>query len=171
MRHTPNHFPNHGAHAPFRQSEWVAIPAHPRLILSAGSFRPIASENLGGQARATNRPTCIQLMTFCDPPYNTGNDGFGYNDRFNHSTWLVFMRSRLVLAKSLLKQDGVIFVQCDDNEQAYLKILMDEIFGRENFINNFIWKKRSTLVDRKRTSIQIRNMSWPMQKISTQMER
>ncbi len=77
-------------------------------------------------------------LIYIDPPYNTGNDSFKYNDKFNHSTWLTFMKNRLEIAKILLANDGVIFVQCDDNEQAYLKILMDEIFERENFINTII---------------------------------
>ncbi|GAA9233469.1 hypothetical protein HpHA215_08990 [Helicobacter pylori] len=72
---------------------------------------------------------------YIDPPYNTGNDSFNYNDNFNHSSWLVFMKNRLEVAREFLSDDGVIFVQCDDNEQAYLKVLMDEIFGRENFVN------------------------------------
>ena len=80
-------------------------------------------------------------LIYIDPPYNTGNDGFKYNDNFNHSTWLTFMKNRLEVAKQLLRDDGVIFVQCDDNEQAYLKVLMDEVFGRENFITNFLWEK------------------------------
>ena len=71
---------------------------------------------------------------YIDVPYNTGSDSFGYNDRFNHSTWLVFMKNRLELAKKLLNLKGVIFVHCDNNEQAYLKVLMDEIFGRNNFV-------------------------------------
>ncbi|GAA7559225.1 site-specific DNA-methyltransferase [Helicobacter pylori] len=76
---------------------------------------------------------------YIDPPYNTGNDSFNYNDNFNHSSWLVFMKNRLEIAREFLSDDGVIFVQCDDNEQAYLKVLMDEIFGRENFeVNYFI---------------------------------
>ena len=74
-------------------------------------------------------------LIYIDPPYNTGNDEFKYNDNFNHSTWLTFMKNRLEVAKQLLKNEGVIFVQCDDNEQAYLKVLMDEIFGVENFVN------------------------------------
>jgi len=74
-------------------------------------------------------------LIYIDPPYNTGNDGFKYNDSFNHSTWLTFMKNRLEIARTLLRDDGVIFVQCDDNEQAYLKILMDQIFYRENFIS------------------------------------
>lgn len=88
-------------------------------------------------------------LIYIDPPYNTGNDGFNYNDSFNHSSWLTFMKNRLILAKKLLKEDGVIFVQCDDNEQAYLKILMDEIFYRENFIANLIWEKKTGASDAK----------------------
>ncbi|WRC57187.1 site-specific DNA-methyltransferase [Helicobacter pylori] len=79
---------------------------------------------------------------YIDPPYNTGNDSFNYNDNFNHSSWLVFMKNRLEAARELLSDDGVIFVQCDDNEQAYLKVLMDEIFGRENFVNCIVWKRK-----------------------------
>lgn len=82
-------------------------------------------------------------LIYIDPPYNTGNDSFNYNDNFNHSTWLTFMKNRLKVAKDLLREDGVIFVQCDDNEQAYLKVLMDDIFGRENFVNNIIWKTKN----------------------------
>lgn len=74
---------------------------------------------------------------YIDPPYNTQNDSFNYNDSFNHSTWLTFMKNRLELARKLLREDGSIFVQCDDNEQAYLKVLMDGIFGRDNFIAEF----------------------------------
>jgi adenine-specific DNA-methyltransferase len=81
-------------------------------------------------------------LIYIDPPYNTGNDSFKYNDRFNHSTWLTFMKNRLEVAREFLSEDGVVFVQCDYNEQAYLKILMDEIFGRENFINEIIWKRK-----------------------------
>lgn len=73
-------------------------------------------------------------LIYIDPPYNTGNDSFKYNDNFSHSTWLTFMRNRLLISKELLRNDGLIFIQCDDNEQAYLKVLLDEIFGRENFI-------------------------------------
>lgn len=74
-------------------------------------------------------------MIYIDIPYNTGSDSFRYNDNFNHSTWLVFMKNRLEIAKDLLRTDGVIFVQSDDNEHAYLKVLMDEVFGRERYIN------------------------------------
>lgn len=86
--------------------------------------------------RYEGKVKCIYI----DPPYNTGSDSFNYNDKFNHSTWLVFMKNRLELAKRLLKDDGVIFVQCDDNEQAYLKVLMDDVFGRDNFVNTIAVK-------------------------------
>lgn len=79
-------------------------------------------------------------LIYIDPPYNTGSDSFGYNDRFNHSSWLVFMKNRLEIAKELLRNDGSIFIQCDDNEQAYLKVLCDEVFGRENFVNCIVVK-------------------------------
>ncbi|WP_257936026.1 type III restriction/modification system, modification subunit [Campylobacter lari] len=82
-------------------------------------------------------------LIYIDPPYNTGNDSFKYNDKFKHSTWLTFMKNRLEVAREFLRDDGVIFVQCDDNEQAYLKVLMDEIFGRENFVNTITCKVKS----------------------------
>ncbi len=85
---------------------------------------------------------------YIDPPYNTGNDSFNYNDNFNHSSWLVFMKNRLEIAKEFLSENGVIFIQCDDNEQAYLKVLCDEIFGRENFVACFVWEKTSNSLSR-----------------------
>jgi adenine-specific DNA-methyltransferase len=108
-------------------------------------------------------------MIYIDPPYNTGGDGFVYQDdrKFakrelqqlagvseerakrildftqsksnSHSAWLTFMYPRLYIAKQLLKEDGVIFVSIDDNEVAQLRLLMDEIFGEENFVENFSW--------------------------------
>lgn len=74
-------------------------------------------------------------LIYIDPPFNTGNDSFKYNDSFNHSTWLTFMRNRLIVSRELLKDDGLIFINIDDIEEAYLKILCDEIYGIENFIN------------------------------------
>ena len=74
-------------------------------------------------------------LIYIDPPYNTGNDSFGYNDNFNHSTWLTFMKNRLEVAKELLKDSGLLFVHIDDIESAYLKVLSDNVFGRENFMN------------------------------------
>ncbi|CTP86485.1 methyltransferase [Xanthomonas translucens pv. arrhenatheri] len=85
---------------------------------------------------------------YIDPPYNTGNKDFVYNDRFvdkthrfRHSLWLEFMYRRLQLAKELLADDGVIFVSIDDNELFRLGMLMDRVFGEDNFIANVIWQK------------------------------
>ena len=77
---------------------------------------------------------------YIDPPYNTGSDSFNYNDNFNHSTWLTFMKNRLELAKKLLTDDGSIFINLDYNEVHYCKVLMDDIFGRENFQREIIWR-------------------------------
>lgn len=99
-------------------------------------------------------------VIYIDPPYNTGSDGFTYKDaRFmtefpngkpvpkddplRHSTWLSFMEKRLRLAKNLLSDKGVIFISIDDNEQANLKLLCDQIFGEKNFVANFIWRKKT----------------------------
>ena len=98
-------------------------------------------------------------LIYIDPPYNTGNDSFGYNDNFNHSTWLTFMKNRLEVAKELLKEDGVIFVSLDDSESHYCKLLMDEIFGRENFISTIIWHSKYTVSnDAKYVSYQHENI-------------
>lgn len=99
---------------------------------------------------------------YIDPPYNTGNEGWVYNDNVNdekikrwlgqvvgkegedlsrHDKWLCMMYPRLKLLKKLLADDGVIFISIDDNEQANLKLIMDEIFGRNNFVVNMIWQK------------------------------
>lgn len=118
----------------------------------------------------SNKIKCIYI----DPPYNTGSDGFVYNDKFSlsveklaevldisdeeanriynmtnsksnsHSAWLTFMYPRLYLARQLLKEDGVIFISIDDNEQSNLKLLCDNIFGEENFINQFAWVSNIT---------------------------
>ena len=116
-------------------------------------------------------------MIYIDPPYNTGSDGFVYADdrKFtmqelselagveedkakrildftmsksnSHSAWLTFMYPRLYIAKQLLKDDGVIFVSIDDNEVAQLRLLMDEIFGEENFVGEIIWLKKNAQND------------------------
>ena len=110
-------------------------------------------------------------VIYIDPPYNTTNEEFIYNDNYTktqeavleelgysaeqkefvkningsatHSGWLSFMYPRLLLAKDLLADDGVIFISIDDNEQAPLKLLCDEIFGEENFINTIIWQRQA----------------------------
>ena len=87
-------------------------------------------------------------VIYIDPPYNTGNKDFVYNDSFvdtedsyRHSKWLSFMNKRLKIAKKLLSDKGVIFISIDDNEQANLKLLCDEVFGCEKFVSNIIWQK------------------------------
>lgn len=108
---------------------------------------------------------------YIDPPYNTGSDGFVYPDNFNfdseelartigiteeeaerilnlsgkstHSAWLTFIYPRLLLARDLLADDGVIFISIDDNEQANLKLICDEIFGEENFIGEIYWESKT----------------------------
>ena len=100
----------------FRQDDNLIIRGNNLLALSS-LLRPFEG-----------KIKCIYI----DPPYNTGDDGFGYNDQFNHSTWLIFMKNRLELAKRLLKKDGSIFVHIDHHELGYINVLMDEIFGIEN---------------------------------------
>lgn len=81
-------------------------------------------------------------LIYIDPPYNTGSDSFGYNDSFNHSSWLTFIKNRLEVAKTLLTTSGSLWISIDDNEVHYFKILLDEIFGRESFIASNVWQKR-----------------------------
>ncbi len=78
-------------------------------------------------------------LIYIDVPFNTGDDSFCYNDNFTHSTWLTFMKNRLEVAKDFLTDDGSIFIHADWHEVHYLKVLCDEILGRENFINEIIW--------------------------------
>lgn len=77
---------------------------------------------------------------YIDPPYNTGNDSFMYNDRFSHASWLTFMSNRLIIAKELLTDDGVIAIQTDYHENSYIRVLMDEIFGYENYVSEITVK-------------------------------
>ncbi|WP_035756676.1 site-specific DNA-methyltransferase [Hugenholtzia roseola] len=91
-------------------------------------------------------------VIYIDPPYNTGNKDFRYNDKFidkedtfRHSAWLSFMQKRLKIAKELLNEKGVIFISIDDNEQAQLKLLCDEIFGENNFVSDIIWQSRKSV--------------------------
>ena len=87
-------------------------------------------------------------VIYIDPPYNTGNKDFIYNDKivdkndgYSHSKWLSFMSKRLEIAQNLLSETGVIFISIDDNEQAQLKLLCDEVFGEGNFVTSIHWKR------------------------------
>ena len=79
---------------------------------------------------------------FIDPPYNTKSAFEHYDDNLEHSQWLSMMYPRLVLLRELMSEDGSIWVTIDDNEAHYLKVLMDEVFGRGNFVVNVVWQKR-----------------------------
>ena len=81
---------------------------------------------------------------FIDPPYNTGSAFEHYDDNIEHSTWLSLMYPRLELLRDLLAEDGSVWVSIDDNEAHYLKVIMDEVFGRKNFIANVLWQKRTS---------------------------
>ena len=130
----------------------------------------ISGDNLDALHHLTKSYAGQVKCIYIDPPYNTGTDGFVYNDKFkftaeeltqklsispdeaekiiamtsghraSHAAWLTFMMPRLQLARDLLSKDGVIFISIDDNEQAYLKQLCDNIFGEDNFIANVVWK-------------------------------
>jgi len=79
-------------------------------------------------------------LIYIDPPYNTDTDGFKYNDKFSRSSWLTFMKNRLEVARQMLSSDGSIYINIDYNEVHYLKVLMDEVFGKENFQREIIWR-------------------------------
>ena len=86
----------------------------------------------------TNKIKCIYI----DPPYNTGSDFEHYDDNLEHSIWLNLMSARLKILRNLLSDEGSIWISIDDDEGHYLKVLCDEIFGRNNFINTVIWEKK-----------------------------
>ena len=90
-------------------------------------------------------------LIYIDPPYNTDSIGFNYNDSFNHSAWLTFMRNRLEIAKQLLSETGTIWISIDSNESHYLKIIADEVFRRENFIEEVVWQRAFSPVNLKKT--------------------
>lgn len=128
-----------------------------RLFVEAGQYGDAATDNLvisgenlfalktlakSGYAGAVK---CIYI----DPPFNTQQAFAQYDDALEHSLWLDMMSDRLDLLRDLLTPDGSLWVHCDDNEQAYLKAAMDEIFGRENFITTFIWQKVDSPNDNK----------------------
>ena len=84
---------------------------------------------------------------YIDPPYNTGSAFEHYDDKLEHSIWLQLMRARLEILKTLLSEDGFIFAQIDNYEMAYLKVLMDDVFGRSNFVNDIVWKRKGGSVN------------------------
>lgn len=87
----------------------------------------------------SNKIKCVYI----DPPYNTGAAFEHYDDNLEHSTWLTLMKGRLELLRNLLADDGAIFIQIDDEEYAYLKVLCDEVFGRNNYLNTVTVKMKN----------------------------
>ena len=124
-----------------------------RAIISEDPDAPnhilIEGDNLEALTALTYTHTGKIDVIYIDPPYNTGNKDFIYNDSyvdkedsFRHSKWLSFVSKRLAIAKRLLSPSGVIFISIDDNEQAQLKLLCDEIFGDSNFVGEIVWFKK-----------------------------
>ena len=143
----------------------------------------ISGDNLDALQHLVKSYSGKVKVIYIDPPYNKGDDDFVYNDKFNftaedlakrldvsperaerilsmtrrgsasHAAWLTFMLPRLSFARDLLTDDGVIFISIDDNEQANLKRLCDEVFGEECFVAQFIWEKRLNRENRRETSV------------------
>lgn len=129
-----------------------------RRLLSNDAEAPnhiiIEAENLHALVALTYTHDGKIDVIYIDPPYNTGNKDFVYNDSYvdsedsyRHSKWLSFMENRLRIAKTLLSEKGVIFISIDDNEQANLKLLCDEVFGEEKFVATIPWRKRTAKTD------------------------
>lgn len=103
--------------------------------------RVIFGDNLLALKALEQEFTGVLRCVYIDPPYNTGSAFTHYEDGLEHSIWLSLMRDRLEILRRLLADNGTIWVSIDDNEQAYLRVLMDEVFGRENFVATVIWQK------------------------------
>ena len=138
----PKVFANAKRYTKDRVEENITFNEDDNLIIKGNNLIVLSSL----LKRYEGKVKCIYI----DPPYNTGNDSFNYNDSFNHSTWLTFMKNRLEVAKKLLSDDGIILVQIDNSpsslrespEYGYLLVLMDEIFTRKNYVTTFTWKKK-----------------------------
>lgn len=151
--------------------EWVSPSdyrvAEVRLLHDAGTVGEVGSsrnrgkDNLLIQGDALNALTSLNelpefereyvgkvKLAYLDPPFNTQQSFLQYDDALEHSVWLTMMRDRLLQIKPLLSSDGSVWVHCDDSEQAYLKVMMDEVFGRENFITIVVWEKSYTRENR-----------------------
>ncbi len=144
--------------------DFVALDLDPGLSCGEEPFENLIIEGDNFDAlrylRMTHagRVNCIYI----DPPYNTGNRDFIYNDHFvdkddayRHSKWLEFMYRRLTLAKDLLAEDGVIFVSIGEEEACHLKLLMDQIFGSQQFIGQLVWKSRQNKDNRTKNGVSI----------------
>ncbi len=130
------------------------VPFH--ILKNTGTYGDSSAENL--LVHGDNLLALRALLPFyrgkvkciyIDPPYNTGSAFEHYDDSLEHSKWLSMMYPRLELLRQFLAEDGSIFVSIDDGEGCYLKVLLDEVFGRKNFITTFIWKKVDSPNDNK----------------------
>ena len=145
--------------------EWVAPAdyrvAEVRLLHDAGTVGDVAGgprtrardnllirgDALSALTSLTELPEFARELTgqiklvYLDPPFNTGQAFEHYDDALEHSVWLTMMRDRLIQIQRLLRKDGSVWVHCDDAEQAYLKAMMDEVFGRANFVGTIVWQK------------------------------
>ena len=122
-------------HVPYRLLQPVAQvgdPAAENLLIQGDNLDALKSL----LPLYAGRVKCV----FIDPPYNTKSAFEHYDDNLEHSQWLSMMYPRLVLLRELLREDGSIWVTIDDNEAHYLKVLMDEVFGRVNFVADVIWR-------------------------------
>lgn len=131
------------------RSQSKNVPFH--ILKSAGTYGDPSAENL--VVHGDNLLALRALLPFyrgkvkciyIDPPYNTGSAFEHYDDNLEHSQWLSMMYPRLQLLREFLAEDGSIWVSIDDDEQAYMKVMLDEIFGRANFISTLAWQKRTS---------------------------
>ena len=151
---------NHDKEVPFRllkKNKALSLGTSENLIIEGDNLEALKAL----MPYYVGKVKCIYI----DPPYNTGNEGWVYNDNVNspkikqwigkvvgsegedltrHDKWLCMMYPRLKLLHDLLRDDGVIFISIDDNEHCHLKIILDELFGAENFVTNIIWQKKYT---------------------------
>jgi len=147
---------NHDKRVPFRllkKIERLSVGNSDNLVIEGDNLETLKAL----LSQYQNKIKCI----FIDPPYNTGNENWVYNDNVNspqmrqwlgrivgqedltrHDKWLCMMYPRLVLLRYLIRDDGIIYITIDDDEVHYLKIILDEIFGRQNFLINIIWQKK-----------------------------
>ena len=130
---------NAATHIPYRLLEEVTKHSHGDR--EAGNML-IHGDNLDGLKALLPYYAGKVKCVFIDPPYNTKSAFEHYDDNLEHTQWLAMMYPRLELLRSLLAEDGSIWVTIDDNEAHYLKVIMDEIFGRKNFVNDIAWQKR-----------------------------
>ncbi|MEM7362921.1 MAG: site-specific DNA-methyltransferase [Pseudomonadota bacterium] len=147
-----------GSYEWLHSSDWRVSEV--RLLSEIGKFgetrshRNRAKDNLLIQGDALNALTSLTRLPefareyvgkvklcYIDPPFNTQQSFLHYDDALEHSVWLTMIRDRLVQVRQLLSQEGSVWLHCDDSEQAYAKVVLDEVFGRENFVANIIWEK------------------------------